>query len=129
MAGTSSGASVAVGATTGLNFGVASVGTVSQSLLASNYTPGEKPLYRIVEGIIMLICGVVIGYIGVYFLKDAEYRYIGISCIAFSILSVIVGISFCNKVAHNKRVSEWEIKTKLLDYGWICHKCGDTWVV
>ncbi|MHB8056819.1 MAG: double zinc ribbon domain-containing protein [Desulfuromonadaceae bacterium] len=117
--GTSSGRSTGIGVSSNLDVGVGSMNSTSQTALAKQFSPGKSAAEAggMIVGcsLIMLFFGVgldnVLGH--VLFTLGGFFIVIGI-------LAIIVGC------IPNK---EREVKIKLYEDGWICHKCGYTWML
>lgn len=128
--GTTTGAAFAVGANTHLDIGVASINSKAETKLVSQYSPGEKPTNNV--GCLSVLCYVptaIFVYNGLYDLihKDYSSGLLILSLTVF-IAPIPAFIKYMNKEKTEKLQSDWEQKNLLYNSGWICHKCGRTWV-
>lgn len=134
MSGTTAGKSTAVGINTNLDVGVASVGTRTQTTLAASLNPGQKPSAsnNMRCGLIAFGIAGFFGLIGLISLGIDNTVGGHISAFVLSILLTAAfgffGYTVTFGSANAKAVSAWEKKNRQFETGWICHRCGHTWL-
>ena len=146
MAGSSTGASTAVGVDSEGTVGVAKIGTKSQTQLAASLTPGPRPsgngqLGKIGCGVLLLVCAP-FGLASTSLSSEQSSTYStapqadhsGVGCAVFFGLVGLALIAWGwsmwgeGEGELKSEVDAWSKKQRLFDHGWICHQCGNTWV-
>ena len=116
---TSSGSSTGIGVSTDLDIGVGTINTNTQSVLAKKYIPGQDPVNESRR----TGCGCIFGSVFLFIFGDLHgfFTFLGV-------LSLIVGVIALATKEGNPEQQKWKAKVKLYEQGWICHKCGKTWL-
>lgn len=126
LSGTTSGSSSGIGVTSDLDVGVGTLNSESQTALAEKYTPESSPTSFFGGcGCLFLIIGITIFIACIRSTSELPFLFYLIA-----ICVLLLGISFLIKSVkqNSPEQKEWEAKAKLYEEGWICHKCGNTWL-
>jgi transposase-like protein len=123
--GTSSGRSTGFGVSSDLDVGVASMNSKSQTVLAEQFTPKTSP-DSVIKG-----CGCfffVTGLLALFVFIPSSGDGAALA-LCFGIPAVVTGFFIMKKFQNaSPDQIKWEAKVKLYESGWICHKCGYTWM-
>ena len=126
LSGTSSGSSTGVGVSSDLDIGVGRLNSNSQTALAERFTPSTSPASTAAGcGCFSLIAGLVILCIGMASDADGSGFAAFLGVVGLILGGVMMASSNNNK---NPQQVEWEAKINLYENGFICHKCGRTWI-
>ncbi len=129
LSGTTTSKSVGVGITGNLDVGVATMGTKSDTALAASLKPGPKPLDYPPTGCLVFVA-ILTGIVGVL-LVTSDGKIFGAIMLGLSALFCLMAWAV-KKDDKNPivpiEIQKWEQKNKLFETGWICHKCGHTWI-
>ena len=127
MSGTSSGKSTAIGINTSLDIGVAKITTNSQTKLVATLNPGPKPKNE--DGAVLLKWGGMLLFVSSLLALRSASGGAEIVFILISIALLIVGIlQKSNASNYTELLEKYNHRLKNYESGWICHKCGNTWV-
>jgi hypothetical protein len=100
--------------------GTATTTSRSQSKLAAGLTPGEYPYPSIVGTVITLTIGVL-----VTLCAFAASVWAGIGCLS---LTLTFAFFLSQDSTLEQRRGIWNEKTRLYEHGWVCVRCGSTWI-
>jgi hypothetical protein len=127
LGGSSTNNGKAVGVDLNLDVGIAKLSSTSQTKLAALLDPGVEPTDN--SGCANWGCGGSLAVIGIIILAIDGGELGGILLLAGLIWT---GYGLAKKSSVDEklsiRVKTWEAKKKLSENGWICHKCGHTWM-
>lgn len=124
--GTTSGSTTGIGVSSDLDIGAGKLNSESKTALAEKFTPETSPENTACGcGCLSLIIGTVIIIAG--FVSSDEGS--GMLALIFGLPAVIISFIFFSKIGKdNPKQREWKAKVRLYNEGWICHKCGHTWL-
>jgi hypothetical protein len=125
LGGSSTSASAGVGVTSNLHVGVGIAGSSSQTKLAAKFNPGIKPDNTGLKYIAFGFAAFCI-FIGVIAL--AQNNSGGWVSLFIALIAGVVGQFGPSNDSIADKIAAWEIKKALYENGWICHKCGNTWM-
>jgi hypothetical protein len=113
--------------------GTSSGSSISQSELAKKYIPpGTHPSVEIMKvgcSTSFIMIGGSVFYLLMLFLAGipiGPFTVLGVLILIIGLISLIPSLQASKKV--NQEFQQWTAKVKLWDQGWICHKCGKTWI-
>lgn len=122
---TTTGGGIGVGSGGGV--GIAIGGSKIQSTLAAAHNPGSKPVKKEAGGcaaIFIVICG----GLGIGGLASGNPTGAIFLLIAIGLLMYVINANSGMKEKHKADLVEWEAKSERLNKGWLCHRCGHSWV-
>lgn len=125
LSGSTTGSSTAIGISSNLSVGMASIDSKSHTNLVATLSPGEKPGYGCFNISLAMICA------GLMVLGLSTLIAGGMAGAAVTTLGpgiVILFVLFRAKEKLKEQGSAWNEKSRMYKSGWICHKCGHTWI-
>jgi hypothetical protein len=109
------------------DIGIAGTSSITRTNLAAVLDPGEKPVFNNMVSTMGVVFGILSTGGGVVFLIiGIEAAWYLIAC---GIFMLFIGWKSRDDPEFGKKaVAHWEQKVALKNNGWICHRCGHTWL-
>ncbi len=115
----------------GGSLGVAVTGSKSHSSLAKAFQPGPKPYLK--SGMPWIVFGGILVALTVLELPTFWGSY----DVLIVLLQAGLGIGFIlrgksasikHRQAFEEEMPAWEARQQMLERGWLCHRCGQSWL-
>ncbi len=130
LSGTSTGRSTGVGVSTDLDIGIGRLNSKTQTALAKKHAPGTSPM-SIAKGCSYFSSLLIFVWMFFLFSRAEEPS----KFFLISTMSILVLLQICTMIyllrfylSYPPEQIEWDNKVKYYEKGYICHKCGETWV-